>query len=194
MVPCKCLVDVKPLFTASPEGAVSEHHAAVAGPSMSLASRPKVPIRSSKSSVKGASSPTVIQRRRATGRQRLAPYQRLSVDTDYPGAWSRRTCQLRTVSAARSPDLPAGQHRAAEGRGAHVLGFTIRKSPSFVHPSGMTSLETTTLALPVPEPLTCMRVALASAAQPDAAPSDGLESTRQKPGLPESGSTYSVTK
>jgi len=35
--------------------------------------------------------------------------------------------------------------------GSHISGLTIRKSPSFVHPTGMMSSATTTLALPVPE-------------------------------------------
>ena len=39
-------------------------------------------------------------------------------------------------------------------RGSHSSGLTIRKSPSFVHPSGMMSSATTTLALPVPQLLT----------------------------------------
>ena len=67
----------------------------------------------------------------------------------------------------------------AAAEGSHFSGLTIRKSPSFVHPSGMMSSATTTLALPVPELLTHKRVALTSDAQLDAAPSGGLEIRRQ---------------
>ena len=76
----------------------------------------------------------------------------------------------------------------------HLSALTIRKSPSFVHPSSTTSLATTILALPVPALLTRIWVALPSDPQLEAVPADGLESTRQKPDRPKSGSTYFVTK